>query len=65
MGAALGLALTGSTTTMLLIFVALRHRHGLALRPARVVPRLATAASPPRPWLERFKQTLAFPLYGR
>jgi thiol:disulfide interchange protein DsbD len=64
MGAALGYALTGSTATMLVIFVALGI--GMAL------PYVLLAWFPgwrrrlPRPgaWLERFKQVLAFPLYG-
>jgi thiol:disulfide interchange protein DsbD len=64
MGAALGFALTGSATTMLVIFVALGI--GMAL------PYVLLAWFPgwrrrlPRPgaWLERFKQALAFPLYA-
>ena len=64
MGAALGFALTGSTTTMLVIFIALGI--GMAL------PYVLLAWFPgwrrrlPRPgaWLERFKQVLAFPLYA-
>ena len=64
MGAALGYALTGGTLTTLAVFVALGIGMAapyvlLALFPAwrRKLPRSG-------PWLARFKQLLAFPLYA-
>ncbi len=64
MGAALGYALTGGTATTLAVFVALGVGMAapyvtLALFPGwrRKLPRSG-------PWLARFKQLLAFPLYG-
>jgi thiol:disulfide interchange protein DsbD len=64
MGAALGYALTGGTPTTLAVFVALGVGMAtpyvtLALFPGwrRRLPRSG-------PWLARFKQLLAFPLYG-
>jgi thiol:disulfide interchange protein DsbD len=64
MGAAMGYALAGSTAIMLLVFIAL----GLGM----AVPYVLLAWFPgwrrrlPRsgPWLVRFKQLLAFPLYA-
>ncbi len=64
MGAALGYALAGSALTTLVVFAALGV--GMAL------PYVALAWFPgwrrhlprPGPWLVRFKQFLAFPLYG-
>ena len=48
MGAALGYAMTGSTATMLVVFVALGVGHGAALCVSRMVPRLAPAPAPSR-----------------
>jgi thiol:disulfide interchange protein/DsbC/DsbD-like thiol-disulfide interchange protein len=64
MGAALGYAIAGSTIVTLVVFVALGIGMAapyvtLALLPGwrRLLPR-------PGPWLLRFKQVLAFPLYA-
>jgi thiol:disulfide interchange protein DsbD len=64
MGAALGLALTGSTATMLAIFVALGMGMALPYVLLAWFPGWRRRLPRPGPWLERFKQTLAFPLYG-
>jgi thiol:disulfide interchange protein DsbD len=64
MGAALGFAMAASATTMLVIFVAL----GLGMAMPYVLlawfPGWRRRLPRPGPWLERFKQVLAFPLYA-
>ena len=64
MGAALGFAMAASATTMLVIFVAL----GLGMATPYVLlawfPGWRRRLPRPGPWLERFKQVLAFPLYA-
>ena len=65
MGAALGYALDRLDGDHAGRVRRARRRHGAAVRAARVVPRLARAGCrSPGPWLERFKQLLAFPLYA-
>ena len=64
MGAALGLALTGSAATMVLIFVALGIGMALPYVLLAWFPGWRRRLPRPGPWLERFKQTLAFPLYA-
>ena len=64
MGAALGYAFTGSTVVTLVVFVALGL--GMALPYVLLAWFPAWRRRLPRsgPWLSRFKQLLAFPLYG-
>jgi thiol:disulfide interchange protein/DsbC/DsbD-like thiol-disulfide interchange protein len=64
MGAALGFALAGGTAMMVLVFVALGI--GMALPYALLAwfPGWRNRLPRPGPWLERFKQLLAFPLYA-
>ena len=64
MGAALGYAFTGSTSITLVVFVALGI--GMALPYVLLACFPAWRRRLPRsgPWLARFKQLLAFPLYG-
>jgi thiol:disulfide interchange protein DsbD len=64
MGAALGFALAGGTGVLLAVFVALGV--GMALPYALLAwfPGWRQRLPKPGPWLERFKQLLAFPLYG-
>jgi thiol:disulfide interchange protein DsbD len=64
MGAALGFALAGGTGVLLAVFVALGA--GMALPYALLAwfPGWRRRLPRPGPWLERFKQLLAFPLYG-
>jgi thiol:disulfide interchange protein/DsbC/DsbD-like thiol-disulfide interchange protein len=64
MGAALGYAFTGTTAITLIVFVALGV--GMALPYALLAWFPAWRRRLPRsgPWLVRFKQLLAFPLYG-
>ena len=64
MGAALGFALTGPTTTMLVIFVALGIGMAMPYVTLAWFPGWRRRLPRPGPWLERFKQVLAFPLYG-
>ena len=64
MGAALGFALTGSLTTMLVIFVALGIGMALPYVLLAWFPGWRRRLPRPGPWLERFKQVLAFPLYA-
>ena len=64
MGAALGFAMAGSTVVLLVVFVALGI--GMALPYALLAwfPGWHRSLPRPGPWLERFKQALAFPLYA-
>jgi len=64
MGAALGFAMAGSTSVLLVVFIALGI--GMALPYALLAwfPGWRRRLPRPGPWLERFKQTLAFPLYA-
>ena len=64
MGAALGFALGGSATTMLVIFVALGIGMALPYVLLAWFPAWRRRLPRPGPWLERFRQVLAFPLYG-
>jgi thiol:disulfide interchange protein DsbD len=64
MGAALGFALTGSTTMMLVIFVALGIGMSLPYVLLAWFPGWRRRLPRPGPWLERFKEVLAFPLYA-
>jgi DsbC/DsbD-like thiol-disulfide interchange protein/cytochrome c biogenesis protein CcdA len=64
MGAALGFAMAGSTSILLVVFIALGV--GVALPYALLAwfPGWRRRLPRPGPWLERFKQALAFPLYA-
>ncbi|MDX5362626.1 MAG: thioredoxin family protein [Pseudazoarcus pumilus] len=64
MGAAIGFAMTQPPLSLLLTFLALGL--GLALPFVVLAFRPALVARMPRPgpWMERFKQLLAFPMYG-
>jgi len=64
MGAALGFAMAGSTSVLLVVFIVLGI--GMALPYALLAwfPGWRRRLPRPGPWLERFKQTLAFPLYA-
>ncbi len=64
MGAALGYAMTGSTATMLVVFVALGIGMALPYVSLAWFPGWRRRLPRPGPWLERFKQVLAFPLYA-
>jgi thiol:disulfide interchange protein DsbD len=64
MGAALGFALAGSATTMLVVFVALGIGMALPYVVLATFPAWRRRLPRPGPWLERFRQVLAFPLYG-
>ncbi len=64
MGAALGFAMTGSTTAMLVVFVALGVGMALPYVCLAWFPGWRRRLPRPGPWLERFKQALAFPLYA-
>jgi len=64
MGAALGFALAGPAATMLAIFVALGVGMALPYVLLAWFPGWRRRLPRPGPWLERFKQVLAFPLYG-
>jgi thiol:disulfide interchange protein DsbD len=64
MGAALGYAMTGTTATMLVVFVALGVGMALPYVSLAWFPGWRRRLPRPGPWLERFKQALAFPLYA-
>ncbi len=64
MGAALGFAMTGSTAVLLLVFVALGIGMALPYVLLAWFPGWRRRLPRPGPWLERFKQVLAFPLYA-
>ena len=64
MGAALGYAMTGTTSTMLVVFVALGVGMALPYVSLAWFPGWRRRLPRPGPWLERFKQVLAFPLYA-
>jgi thiol:disulfide interchange protein DsbD len=64
MGAALGYAMTGTTATMLVVFVALGLGMALPYVCLAWFPGWRRRLPRPGPWLERFKQALAFPLYA-
>ena len=64
MGAAMGYALTGSMATTLTVFVALGVGMALPYVLLAWFPGWRRRLPKPGPWLERFKQLLAFPLYA-
>jgi len=64
MGAALGFALAGGTAMMVLVFVALGIGMALPYALLASFPGWRRRLPRPGPWLERFKQLLAFPLYA-
>jgi thiol:disulfide interchange protein/DsbC/DsbD-like thiol-disulfide interchange protein len=64
MGAALGYALTGSTAITLIVFVALGAGMALPYVLLAWFPAWRRRLPRPGPWLARFKQLLAFPLYA-
>ncbi len=64
MGAALGFALTAPTGSMLAVFVALGVGMALPYVLFAWFPGWRRRLPRPGPWLERFKQVLAFPLYA-
>ena len=63
MGTALGFALTQSTPVALLVFVFLGLGMALPFLLLSWWPWLAEKMPQPGPWMDRFKQFLAFPLY--
>lgn len=64
MGAAMGYALTQSSLTALLIFVALGIGLALPYLLLTAVPALRRALPKPGHWMETFRQFLAFPMYA-
>jgi len=63
MGAALGFALTQSALVCLSVFAALGLGMALPLLLLCYIPALTRHLPKPGPWMDRFKQFLAFPLY--
>lgn len=64
MGAAIGFALTQTPAILLSIFLSLGFGLALPYLLLSYWPRLQTWLPRPGPWMERFKQLLAFPMYG-
>ncbi|MEP7181460.1 MAG: thioredoxin family protein [Betaproteobacteria bacterium] len=64
MGAALGYALAGTTATTLAVFVALGVGMSLPYVTLALLPGWRRRLPKSGPWLGRFKQLLAFPLYA-
>jgi len=64
MGAALGFAMAGGIAMMLTVFVALGIGMALPYVLLAWFPNWRKRLPPPGPWLARFKQLLAFPLYA-
>ena len=64
MGAALGFAMAGSAATLLLVFVALGVGMALPYVLLAWFPEWRRRLPRSGPWLLRFKQVLAFPLYA-
>lgn len=64
MGTALGVALTQPAPTALGIFAALGLGMALPFLALTWMPRLLDLLPRPGPWMETFRQLLAFPLYG-
>ena len=64
MGAALGFAVTQSPATAILVFAALGLGMALPLLLLSCSPALLRHFPRPGPWMERFKQLLAFPLFA-
>jgi thiol:disulfide interchange protein DsbD len=64
MGAALGYALAGSTAVTLVVFVALGIGMAVPYVTLALLPGWRRRLPRPGPWLLRFKELLAFPLYA-
>jgi len=64
MGAALGYAISESTMVTLVVFVALGLGMAIPYVTLALLPGWRTHLPRPGPWLLRFKQVLAFPLYA-
>lgn len=64
MAGAIGAVLTQSTGTTLLVFAALALGFAAPLSVLAFAPGLQRALPKPGPWMERFKQVLAFPMFG-
>jgi thiol:disulfide interchange protein/DsbC/DsbD-like thiol-disulfide interchange protein len=64
MGAALGFAMAGGTAVMLVVFVALGIGMAIPYVTLAWFPGWRARLPRPGPWLARFKQLLAFPLYA-
>jgi thiol:disulfide interchange protein DsbD len=64
MGTAMMYALTQPTATALAVFQALALGMAAPFLIVSVVPALARAIPKPGPWMEPFKQVLAFPMYA-
>lgn len=64
MGAAMGYALTQSAAVSLSVFAALGLGLALPFLAISFIPALARFLPRPGPWMEGFKQFLAFPLYA-
>ena len=64
MGAALGYAISGSTLVTLVVFVALGIGMAVPYVTLALLPGWRRLLPRPGPWLLRFKQVLAFPLYA-
>jgi thiol:disulfide interchange protein DsbD len=62
--AALGFALTQSTVTALAVFLALGLGFALPFLILGLIPGALRFGPRPGPWMLRFKQLLAFPMYG-
>jgi thiol:disulfide interchange protein DsbD len=64
MGAAVGFTLTQDAASALLVFLVLGLGMALPVLALSMFPRLLRALPRPGPWMETFKQVLAFPLYA-
>jgi len=63
MGTALGLAVTLPTAQAMTVFLALGAGLALPLTAIGMVPALAQLLPKPGPWMDTFRQVMAFPLY--
>lgn len=64
MAGAVGFALAGSTLTILGVFLALGFGFALPFLLVAYIPNLLTRLPKPGPWMETFKQFLAFPMFA-
>jgi len=64
MAGAVGFALAGSTLTTLGVFLALGFGFALPFLLVAYIPNLLTRLPKPGPWMETFKQFLAFPMFA-